>query len=100
MRSGVVRDRVAAMEGVIVFEMEAAVMWDAVPFLVVKGVYDYADGHKNKRWQAYASATAASVAKAILILHTPTEKPVAADIGFRNLDRLDILDWRDREGFL
>lgn len=30
----------------------------------VKGIYDYADGHKDKDWQAFAAATAASVTKA------------------------------------
>ena len=32
------------------------------PCLVVRGICDYADSHKNKRWQGYAAATAAAYA--------------------------------------
>ena len=41
-------------------------MWDEVPCIVIKGVCDYADSHKNKGWQNYAAATAASVMKAVM----------------------------------
>ena len=37
-----------------------------LPFLEVRGICDYADSHKNKRWQAYAAATAAACAKEVL----------------------------------
>ncbi|PTD01267.1 hypothetical protein FCULG_00012945 [Fusarium culmorum] len=40
--------------------------WDEVPCIVVKGICDYADSHKNKAWQDFAAATAAAVARAIL----------------------------------
>ena len=66
MKSGLDRDRVAAQHGLIGFEMEGAGAWDQVPCIVVKGVCDYADSHKDKQWQAFAAATAASVAKAML----------------------------------
>ena len=66
MKSGVDRDRIAAQHDVIAFEMEGAGAWDEVPCIVVKGICDYADSHKNKAWQDFAAATAASVAKAVL----------------------------------
>ncbi|KAL4884621.1 hypothetical protein BJY04DRAFT_181622 [Aspergillus karnatakaensis] len=67
MKSGEIRDDIAARDGVIAFEMEGAGVWEAFPnVLVVKGVCDYADSHKNKKWQAYAAATAASTMKAFL----------------------------------
>ncbi|OLN83088.1 hypothetical protein CCHL11_09646 [Colletotrichum chlorophyti] len=66
MKSGEHRDKIAAKEGVIAFEMEAAGVWDILPCLVIKGVCDYADSHKNKKWQDYAAATAAACAKAFL----------------------------------
>ncbi|KAJ3469853.1 hypothetical protein MRS44_003918 [Fusarium solani] len=66
MKSGEDRDRIAAKHDLIAFEMEGAGAWDEVPCVVVKGICDYADSHKNKAWQAFAAATAASVAKAIL----------------------------------
>lgn len=60
------RDRIAEDAEVIAFEMEGAGLWDTVPTVVVKGVCDYADSHKEKAWQEYAAATAAACAKAIL----------------------------------
>ena len=34
--------------------------------LVIRGICDYADTHKNKEWQPYAAATAAACGKEIL----------------------------------
>jgi len=62
--------------GVIAFEMEGAGIWDEVPSIVVKGVCDYADSHKNKDWQDYAAATAASACKAILEKYIRTDKVI------------------------
>lgn len=66
MKSGKDRDHIADEHDLIAFEMECAGAWDEVPCIVVKGICDYADSHKNKSWQDFAAATAASVAKAIL----------------------------------
>lgn len=66
MKSGEDRDRIAAEHGIIAFEMEGAGAWEEVPCIVVKGVADYADSHKSKRWQDFAAATAASVMKELL----------------------------------
>ncbi|EFQ26923.1 phosphorylase superfamily protein [Colletotrichum graminicola] len=74
-KTGEGRDRIAGEHGLIAFEMEGAGVWDEVPCIVVKGVCDYADSHKNKKWQTYAAATAASVMKALLARYTQTDKP-------------------------
>lgn len=66
MKSGEDRDELARKENIIAFEMEAAGIWEEVPSIVVKGVFDYGDSHKNKRWQAFASATAACAARAVI----------------------------------
>ncbi|CAG9977745.1 unnamed protein product [Clonostachys byssicola] len=66
MKSGKDRDRIAEEHDIVAFEMEGAGVWDEVPCLIVKGICDYADSHKDKRWQDFAAATAASVMKAIL----------------------------------
>ncbi|KAK3377133.1 nucleoside phosphorylase domain-containing protein [Lasiosphaeria ovina] len=68
MKSAEVRDQIAEAHGVIGFEMEAAGVWDLpqLACVVVKGVCDYADSHKNKTWQSFASAAAASVMKGML----------------------------------
>lgn len=67
MKSGQHRDQVAQADGMIGFEMEGAGVWDFFPSIVIKGVCDYADRHKRKRWQRYAAATAAACTKAFLI---------------------------------
>ncbi|UKZ79414.1 hypothetical protein TrVFT333_007167 [Trichoderma virens FT-333] len=74
MRSGKDRDRIASQHNLIAFEMEGAGAWDEVPCLVVKGVCDYADSHKNKLWQDFAAATAACVMKAILDRYVVTDR--------------------------
>ncbi|KAK6537214.1 hypothetical protein TWF694_011411 [Orbilia ellipsospora] len=66
MKSGQDRDTIGSQEDIIAFEMEGAGVWDIVPCLVIKGVCDYADSHKNKIWQNYAAATAAACTKAFL----------------------------------
>ncbi|WYZ43711.1 hypothetical protein EsH8_VII_000147 [Colletotrichum jinshuiense] len=74
MKSGADRDRIAREHGVIALEMEGAGVWDEA-CIVVKGVCDYADSHKNKKWQAYAALTAASVMKALLARYIRTDRP-------------------------
>lgn len=36
------------------------------PCLVIRGIYDYSDSHKNKEWQGYAAMAAAAYAKDLL----------------------------------
>lgn len=74
MKSAEDRDRIAKKEGIIAFEMEGAGVWEELPCIVIKGICDYADCHKNKRWQNFAAATAASTLKAILERYIRTDK--------------------------
>ncbi|KAF9638039.1 hypothetical protein BFW01_g8936 [Lasiodiplodia theobromae] len=53
-------------EDCLCFEMEAAGLMNHFPCLVIRGICDYADTHKNDRWQNYAAATAAAFAKELL----------------------------------
>ncbi len=68
MRSGEERDSIAKRDKVLGFEMEGAGVWGRFPSccLVIKGVCDYADSHKNKEWQTYAAVAAAACTKAFL----------------------------------
>lgn len=50
---------------VLAVEMEAAAL-DDLGYMVIRGICDYADSHKNKNWQGYAAATAAACFKAVL----------------------------------
>jgi nucleoside phosphorylase len=66
MRHGGTRDKLAKELGILCFEMEAAGLMDNFPCLVIRGICDYADSHKNKLWQEYAAATAAAYTKELL----------------------------------
>jgi nucleoside phosphorylase len=67
MRDDTVRDKVSAqLGGVLCFETEAAGLMNNFSCLVIRGICDYADSHKNKKWQAYAAGTAAACAKEVL----------------------------------
>ncbi|KAF3931069.1 hypothetical protein ABW20_dc0105849 [Dactylellina cionopaga] len=67
VKHGATRDRISQETGAICFEMEAAGLMDNFPCLVVRGICDYSDSHKNKHWQPYAAATAAAFAKELLL---------------------------------
>jgi nucleoside phosphorylase len=66
MKHGATRDRLRQEHGVLCFEMEAASLMNDFPCVVIRGICDYADSHKNKRWQEYAAVTAAAYAKKLL----------------------------------
>ncbi|TEY29166.1 hypothetical protein BOTCAL_0965g00020 [Botryotinia calthae] len=71
MKNAQERDELAKKEDVICFEMEAAGLMDSFPCLVIRGISDYADSHKNWKWQPYAAAVAAACAKQLLLLIPP-----------------------------
>lgn len=73
MRHGATRERWRRESDVLCFEMEAAGLMNAFPCLVIRGICDYADSHKNKRWQGYAAATAAAYAKELLRIIPSTQ---------------------------
>ncbi|GAP84978.2 putative kinesin light chain [Rosellinia necatrix] len=97
MKSGEERDSIAKAERVIGFEMEGAGVWDSIPCLVIKGVCDYADSHKNKIWQRYAAATAAASLKAFLEHWTPS---VPTDLGLHHPIKQHIETSREFSGYL
>ncbi|KAJ4002766.1 hypothetical protein NW766_012696 [Fusarium irregulare] len=66
MKDATVRDRLAKEHNILCFEMEAAGLMNHFPCLVIRGICDYSDSHKNKKWQGYASMAAASYAKEVL----------------------------------
>jgi nucleoside phosphorylase len=74
LKNGVIRDDIARrLGGTLCFEMEAAGLMDNFPCLVIRGISDYADSHKNDHWQGYAAATAAAYAKELLSVITPRQ---------------------------
>ncbi|KAE9569561.1 hypothetical protein CGMCC3_g14333 [Colletotrichum fructicola] len=99
MRSGAHRDEIAQRYDLIAFEMEAAGAWDEVPCIVIKGVCDYADSHKNKKWQTFAAAAAASSMKALLELYIQTDSPGNSKIEFTTQRINEILTWISKEPY-
>ncbi|KAL9097530.1 MAG: hypothetical protein Q9165_000426 [Trypethelium subeluteriae] len=78
------RDEITRFSGedCLCIEMEAAGLMDSFPCLVIRGISDYADSHKNDRWQRYAAATAAAFAKELLAcvpVHDLSQAPKAID---------------------
>jgi nucleoside phosphorylase len=66
IKNAALRDKIAHRFGVLCFEMEAAGLMTEYPSIIIRGISDYADSHKNKNWQNYAAATAAACAKELL----------------------------------
>lgn len=71
IKHGSTRDRLARGLDNICFEMEAAGLMDHFPCLIIRGICDYSDSHKNKEWQRYAAATAAAYARELLSVIPP-----------------------------
>ncbi|KAF6521868.1 hypothetical protein HZS61_013396 [Fusarium oxysporum f. sp. conglutinans] len=68
IKDAATRDKLSDRQQFLCVEMEAAGLMDKFPCLVIRGICDYADSHKNDRWQRYAAATAAAFAVELLEL--------------------------------
>ncbi|ETS80817.1 hypothetical protein PFICI_08346 [Pestalotiopsis fici W106-1] len=77
MKDAHIRDDLSTKEDILCFEMEAAGLMNNFPCLVIRGVCDYSDTHKNKVWQGYAAMAAAAFAKDLLCKVAPNK--VAAE---------------------
>ncbi|OCK95650.1 purine and uridine phosphorylase [Cenococcum geophilum 1.58] len=66
MKDALLRDKIAKEKDVRCFEMEAAGLMNQFPCLVIRGICDYSDTHKNKEWQGYAAMAAAAYSKDLL----------------------------------
>ncbi|CAI7618979.1 unnamed protein product [Penicillium glandicola] len=60
------RDAIGGKHGAICLEMEAAGLMNSFPCVVIRGISDYADSHKNDHWRPFATAAAAACAKELL----------------------------------
>jgi len=81
MKDALVQDRLAAEMDVLCFEMEAAGLMNHFPCLVIRGICDYSDSHKNKEWQGYAAMAAAAYAKDLLYRIPPNKVEAEKRIG-------------------
>ncbi|OPB41799.1 hypothetical protein A0O28_0103590 [Trichoderma guizhouense] len=66
IKHGETRERLRQETEALCFEMEAAGLMMDFPCIIVRGICDYADSHKNDAWQGYAALAAASYAKELL----------------------------------
>ncbi|KAL9477552.1 hypothetical protein ACSS6W_007393 [Trichoderma asperelloides] len=75
VRDGLYRNKLNRHFGneVLCIEMEAAGLMNNFPCLVIRGISDYADSHKNDSWQPHAAAMAAAYAKEFLQHVLPAE---------------------------
>ena len=85
MKHGRTRERLRRELDLLCFETEAAGLMDAVPCLVIRGICNYSDSHKNYQWQPFAAA----YAKELLGFISPTtlvgEKPAVQIIEGRSI---------------
>ncbi|KAK6513125.1 hypothetical protein TWF506_009291 [Arthrobotrys conoides] len=72
MKSGTKRDKIARkIGGVLCLEVGAAGIATELPCIVIRGISDYSDSHKNDVWQYYAAAAAAAAGKEMLSYLSP-----------------------------
>ncbi len=73
VKSAKERDRFATDPelNVVCFEMEAAGLMNNFPCLVIRGICDYCDSHKNDEWHNYAALAAAAYARELLHVLKP-----------------------------
>ncbi|KAJ6261446.1 ankyrin repeat [Drechslerella dactyloides] len=107
VKDSVTRDELATEHRIIAFEMESAGMMDGFPCVVIRGICDYADSHKNNIWQPYAALAAAVYAKELILsmnwrtiarvdpiseaLLTDKIKEISGHL--KRIEQQDILDW-------
>ncbi|KAH8648427.1 nucleoside phosphorylase domain-containing protein [Xylariales sp. PMI_506] len=66
MKDAYIRDTLAEKQDVLCFEMKSAGLMNHFPCLVIRGICDYSDSHKNKQWQGYAAMVVAAYTKDLL----------------------------------
>ncbi|KAE8417808.1 hypothetical protein BDV36DRAFT_283421 [Aspergillus pseudocaelatus] len=87
IKDATLRDKLDSEFGshVLCVEMEAAGLMNNFPCIVIRGICDYADSHKNKEWQEYAATVAAAFTKELLEYVQPSdvdeERPVKEYLG-------------------
>ncbi|KAG4263867.1 hypothetical protein FPRO04_09195 [Fusarium proliferatum] len=112
MKDAAKRDELTSKESILCFETEAAGLMDGFRCLIIRGICDYCDSHKNDEWQGYAAMTAAVYAKQILGMIRPEavtrEETIASKIDevisiVTNMERTEaenkVLDWLSDKDF-
>ncbi|OTB16754.1 hypothetical protein K445DRAFT_331510 [Daldinia sp. EC12] len=66
---------------VLCFEMEAAGLMNTFPSLIIRGIGNYSDSHKNDEWNKYAALAAAAYARELLHVLKPIETMIPSRAG-------------------
>ncbi|KAF5012938.1 hypothetical protein FDECE_1026 [Fusarium decemcellulare] len=74
IRTPNVRDKLAGEGDILCFDTEAAGLMNTFPYLLIRGIADYADTHGNSKWRGYAGAAACAYARHLM--HVLKEKDV------------------------
>ncbi|KAH0529359.1 hypothetical protein TsFJ059_004114 [Trichoderma semiorbis] len=109
MKDAIIRDKLIKEKDVLCFETEAAGLMNQFPCLVIRGICDYSDSHKNNKWQGYAAMTAAAYTKDLLyripLYKIEAEKKISDVLSIvqegvdklvtvqRNKDNQEIIEW-------
>ncbi|KAM5363217.1 hypothetical protein ACJA88_013655 [Fusarium oxysporum] len=67
------RDEYARDLGILCFEMEAGGLMNTWPCIVIRGICDYSDSHKNDAWHKYAALAAAAYARELICVLKPVD---------------------------
>ncbi|KIX02499.1 uncharacterized protein Z518_08440 [Rhinocladiella mackenziei CBS 650.93] len=85
VKNPVYREELRRDASALCVETEAAGLMNILPCLVVRGICNYADSHKNDIWHPYAAATAAAFTKELLLYvstdQTDHEEPISESLG-------------------
>ncbi|KAK5992046.1 hypothetical protein PT974_05442 [Cladobotryum mycophilum] len=81
MKDAKIRDEMAAERNVLCFDMVSAGLVNHFPCLVIRGISNYADTHKNDEWHGYAAMAAAAYAKDLLSEIVPRRGETEKRIG-------------------
>ncbi|KAI0197576.1 hypothetical protein F4808DRAFT_463616 [Astrocystis sublimbata] len=91
MKDALIRDALSEEKDILCFEMEAAGLMNHFPCLVIRGICDYSDTHKNDIWHGYAAIAAASYARDLLNTISPRRVEAQKKLGERPPEDLMIL---------
>ncbi|KAF9780364.1 hypothetical protein IL306_000590 [Fusarium sp. DS 682] len=91
IKHGPTRDEIGRQFDALCLEMEAAGIVKNLPCIVIRGICDYSDSHKNKDWQNHAAMVAAAAGRD---LHVDT-----IALGLRaTVNAADLVVWQGKMG--
>ncbi|KAK4085591.1 uncharacterized protein Triagg1_581 [Trichoderma aggressivum f. europaeum] len=90
VRNGVERNKIDSRYAntIFCFDMEAAGLMNNFPCLIIRGISDYSDSHKNDQWRKRAAAVASAYAKELISLIEPSDVEMLPPIASRVLNSI------------